>query len=192
MNAHYTLSECDSNTQNVWMVSLSQYNNQHVWIELTAVPLLSYSQPGCIVNLVFSASVLCCMCWECACICCVACAVCWWWCWWLWCIVCDWWCCTNLSFRLFNINSNSATISDRIRPPIRMKKMPATFFSDSSLRDVSCFSPGSHWVFSNHHLLNSSVNSPLSINDNIAKLIGTLQWKWAKEWKKNIAINVFG
>lgn len=135
---------------------------------------MSYSQPGCIVNLVFSASVLCCMCWGCVCICWVACDVCWWWCWWLWWSVCAWWCCTNLSFRLLSKNSRSATTSDKIRPPMRMKKMPATFFSESSLRDVSCFSVGSHSVFSNHHLLNSSVSSPLSINDNIARLIGTL------------------
>lgn len=76
------------------------------------------------------------------------------------------------------MNSNSATTSDKIKPPIKMKKMPATFFSDNSLRDVSCFSVGSHSVFSNHHLLNSSVNSPLSINDNMAKFMGTL---WTKE-----------
>lgn len=143
--------------------------------ELTAVPLLSYSHCCCIVSLDFSASLLCCMCWECACICCVVCAACWWWCWWLWCNVCAWWCCTNLSFRLFNINSNSATISDRIRPPMRMKKMPATFLSDSSLREVSCFSPSPHSAFLNHHLLNISVNSPLSINPNISKFIAALQ-----------------
>lgn len=152
---------------------------------LTAVPLLSYSQPGCIVNLVLSASLLCCMCCGCVCICCDVCDACWWWCWWLWWSVCVWWCCTNLSlFRLFSMNSNSATTSDKIKPPINMKKMPATFFNDNSLRDVSCFSVGSHSVFSNHHLLKSSVNSPLSINDSMAKFMGTLEEKQVKKKKR--------
>lgn len=80
----------------------------------------------------------------------------------------------NASPGLLTKNSTSATIRDRIKPPMRMKKMPATFFSDSSLRAVSCFSAESQCVFSNHHLLNSSVNSPLSINDRTARLMGTL------------------
>ena len=97
------------------------------------------------------------------------------------------------------MNSNSATTSDKIKPPINMKKMPATFFNDNSLRDVSCFSVGSHSVFSNHHLLKSSVNSPLSINDSMAKFMGTLEievkkkktTKMNKNWKKDKDVNKF-
>lgn len=115
---------------------------------------------------------LCCICCEWDCNCWLPTTDCWW-CWWLrWCD--DEWLWTYLSCRLFSKNSNNATTNDKIKPPINMKKMPATFFNESSLRDVSCFSVGSHSVFSNHHLLNNSVNSPLSINDNIARLIDSL------------------
>lgn len=169
-------------------------HNYKLCNQLTPTVPLSYSQVGWMVNFDFIVSVawttllccwICCCCSRCIC-CCVWCRRWWeWWWWWWW--FC--WCWMNASFGLLTKNSISATISDTIRPPIKMKKMPATFFSESSLRAVSCFSAESQCVFSNHHLLNSSVNSPLSINDKTARLMGTLFWM---EVDKNVIILFLG
>lgn len=77
---------------------------------------------------------------------------------------------------LFKQNSNSATANATNKPPIRMKKIPATLLSDSSLRVASCFSGCLHSVLSNHHLFNNFVNSPFSSSDRTARLMGSLSW----------------
>lgn len=75
--------------------------------------------------------------------------------------------------RLLMQNSNKATANATKRPPINMKKMPATLLSDSSLR-ASCLSLCLHSVRSYHHLFTSLVMLPFSINDNTARFIGSL------------------
>lgn len=89
-----------------------------------------------------------------------------------WLLICG---CLRPSSLLRKQNSSSATNSDTNNPPMSMKNMPATLLSDSSLRDASCLSADWHSVRSNHHLLKSFVNSPLSISDSTAKLMGTLR-----------------
>lgn len=76
--------------------------------------------------------------------------------------------------RLFMQNSNRATASATRRPPMSIKKMPATLLSDSSLR-ASCLSLCLHSVRSYHHLLRSRVMLPFSISDRTARFMGSLK-----------------
>lgn len=63
-----------SSSHSISLVLINYSSN--LCVVLTAVPLLSYSHAGCIVNLVLSASLLCCMCCGCVCICCDVCDAC--------------------------------------------------------------------------------------------------------------------
>lgn len=71
-------------------------------------------------------------------------------------------------------NSINATTNATNKPPINMKNIPATLLSDNSFRVASCLSVRLHSASSNHHLFCNFVNSPVSINVNMAKLMDSL------------------